>query len=385
MKIPIMYSIKSLFQRKVSTTMTIASFALVVVVLMALLAMVQGVNETLISAGAKDRLFVLNKNATTENQSRIAAADLPALGLFPEVKLNAQGRPVTSAEMVKTTYAEQSSGLRTQVNFRGVAPRKARSVHYQMKIIEGRFFDPSMADEVMLGKTVFDGMGAHLGDRFTANGHTWRVVGVFTDNGSPFESEVWTSYGGMALGFNFFDFSSVWMLVDEPDQTAPLVDKLNSDPRLFVYAISEKQYFEQGTTAALGFQALTWFIAFVLSIGAIFSAMNTMYASLADRAGELGALRAIGFQVSAVRWTALLETLVMAVVGWGIAALLVFFLQGTTFRTPLTGLGYVTFKLTITAPLIITGFVFSLIMGILGGWVPARHATNIPIIEALNS
>lgn len=385
MKIPVMYSIKSLLQRKTSTAMTIGSFTLVVVVLLALLAMVQGVNETLISAGAEDRLFVLNKNATTENQSRINAGDLPALGLFPEIKLNALGYPLTSPEMVKTTYAETQSGLRTQVNFRGVDLDKARSVHYQLKLTEGRFFDPSMGNEVILGKTVFDGMDVHVGDRFTANRETWQIVGVFSDNGSPFESEIWTSHGNMALGFNLYEFSSVWMVVNHPSQTATLVNKLNSDPTLFVYATSEKQYFAQGTTAALGFQALTWLIAFVLSIGAIFSAMNTMYASLADRAGELGALRAIGYQVSAVRWTALLETLAMAIIGWAIASLLVLFAEGTTFRTPLTGLGNVTFKLTITPMLILIGFAFSLLMGVLGGWVPARQATKISIIEALNS
>lgn len=385
MKIPVMYSIKSLFQRKVSTTITVASFALVVLVLLALLAMVEGVNETLITAGAEDRLFVLNKNATTENQSRLNPADLPALGLFPEIKLNAQGHPVTSAEMVKTTYAETESGIRTQVNFRGVDMEKALPVHYQLEILGGRFFDPSTTDEVMMGRTIFDGMGARIGDLFSANGRTWRIVGVFRDNGSPFESEIWTSFSNLALGFNLYEYSSIWMVVNHPGQVPELVEKLNNDQSLFVYAISEKQYFAQGTTAAQGFQALTWFIAFVLSIGAIFSAMNTMYASLADRAGELGALRAIGFQVSAVRWSTLLETVFMALLGWLIASLLVFLLQGTTFRTPLTGLGYVTFKLTITPPLIIIGFFFSLIMGIVGGWVPARHATNVPIIEALNS
>lgn len=385
MKVPVSYSIKSLFQRKVSTAITVASFALVVIVLLALLAMVEGVNKTLISAGSDDRLFVLNKNENTENQSRINPGDIPSLGLFPEVKLDANGMPLTSAERVKTTYAEDRSDNRIQVNFRGVDLEQALNVHYQVELVEGRFFDPIMNNEVILGKTIFDGMQAHLGDSFTANRQTWRIVGVFKDNGSPFESEIWTSESNMALGFNLYDFSSVWMVVNQPEQVASLVAKLNDDPSLFVYAISEKQYFAQGTTAAQGFQALTWFIAFFLSIGAIFSAMNTMYASLADRVGELGALRAIGFKSSAVRWATLLETLLMAILGWMLASFLVWFLQGTTFRTPLTGLGYVSFKLTITPLLIGIGFLFSLVMGIIGGWIPARHATKIPIIEALNS
>jgi len=385
MKIPISYTVKSLFQRKVSTSMTVASFALVVIVLLALLAMVQGVNETLISAGAPDRLFVLNRNATTENQSRISPKDASSVGLFPEIKLDANGNPITSDEVVKTNYTEDRQGNRTQVNFRGIDLQQARKVHYQMNLIEGRFFNPAMSDEVILGKSVYDGMGAHIGDTFTANQRTWRIVGVFEDDGSPFESEIWTSRNNMALGFNIYEISSIWMVVKNPDLMSSLIDKINADRNIFVYAISEKQYFEQGTAAAQSFQALTWFIALILSIGAVFSAMNTMYASLADRESELGVLRAIGFQASAVRWSALLETLIMAVLGCGVATILVIFFQGTTFRTPLTGLGNVTFRLTITPQLIITGFIFSLVMGIIGGWVPARQATKIPIIEAINS
>jgi len=384
MRIPVSYSIKSLFQRKVSTIMTVASFGLVVVVLIALLSMVQGVNETLISAGAPDRLFVINKNATTENQSRLSVKDVQTVGLYPEIKLDASGHPVTSTESVKTTYAEGMAGDRIQVNFRGVDLEKARKVHDQLELTEGRFFDPSMGDEVIVGRSIFDGMGADIGDHFTANRRKWRIVGVFKDGGSPFESEVWTSRKNMALGFNLHEISSVWMLVNDPDQMPQLIQKLNEDRNMFVYAMSEKQYFAQGTSAARGFQALTWFIAIVLSVGAIFSAMNTMYASIADRAGELGALRAIGFQAASVRWATLIETLVMALLGWVLATFVVFLLQGTTFRTPLVGLGYVTFKLTITPLLIFIGFIFSLIMGVVGGWVPARYATKIPIIEALN-
>lgn len=384
MKIPVSYSIKSLLQRKISTLITVASFALVVLVLLALLAMVQGVDETLISAGAEDRLFVLNMNATTENQSRIEPGDIPTLELYPELKLSANGQPVTSAEMVKTSYIETMGGERIQVNFRGVDLQRARDVHYQMSLREGRLFEGAAFNEVIVGETIFESMGAHLGDVFMANRKQWRIVGVFRDNGSPFESEVWTSTVNMASGFDLYEFSSVWMVITDPRQMSTLIEKLNSDPKLFVYAISEKQYFAQGTAAAKGFKALSWFIAFFLSIGATFSAMNTMYASLADRTGEIGALRAIGFPASAVRWATLLETLIMALLGWLAASIFVYFLQGITFRTPLTGLGYVSFQLTITPLLILTGFIFSVAMGIVGGWIPARNATRMSIINALN-
>jgi len=384
MKVPVSYSIKSLFQRKISTAMTIASFALVVIVLLALLAMVQGVNATLISSGAKDLLFVINRNATTENQSLIPAKDIPVLSIYPEIKLDKKGQAVLSKEIVRTSYAEYGANKKIQVNFRGVNLPQALKVHYNMRLIKGSFFTPSSTEEVIVGQNIYDAMGLHVGDRFTAEGYPWRIVGVFSDNGSPFESEIWTSVNNMILGFDVHDFSSVWMVAQSPNQMSGLIDKINNNPNIFVSATSEKSYFAQGTVAAKGFQALTWFIAIVLSIGAIFSAINTMYASLADREGEIGVLRAIGFQARAVQWATLLETVIMALLGWMIASVLVFFLQGITFRTPLTGLGYVSFKVTVTPLLIITGFVFSLVMGVVGGWIPSRHAAQIPIIEALN-
>lgn len=384
MKVPVSYSIKSLFQRKISTAMTIASFALVVIVLLALLAMVQGVNATLISSGAKDRLFAINQNTTTENQSLISAKDIPVLSMYPEIKIGKNGLPIISKEMVRTSYAEYGRGKKIQVNFRGVDLPMALKVHYNVQLVKGRFFDPSSTEEVIVGQNIYNAMGLHVGDRFIANGYRWRIVGVFTDNGSPFESEIWTSVNNMILGFDIHDYSSVWMVATNPKQMSRLIDKINNNPNIFVSAISEKSYFAQGAVAAEGFQALTWFIAIVLSIGAIFSAINTMYASLADREGEIGVLRAIGYQYRAVQWATLLETVIMALLGWVVASVLVFFLQGITFRTPLTGLGYVSFKVTVTPLLLVTGFVFSLVMGIVGGWLPSRHAAKIPIVEALN-
>ncbi len=163
-----------------------------------------------------------------------------------------------------------------------------------------------------------------------------------------------------------------------------MVRSLNNNPSLSVFAISEQDYFKQGTTASRGFLALTWFITIMMSIGAIFSAMNTMFASLSDRAGELAALRAIGFQVRSIRLATLIESSVMSVTGGIIASLISISLNGIMFRTLMTGLGYVTFQITVTPFLITTGLLFATFMGVLGGWIPARHATRIPIIEALN-
>jgi len=189
----------------------------------------------------------------------------------------------------------------------------------------------------------------------------------------------------LGLIFDRPEVTSIWALIKDPDLMSSFVDQLNHQKMLNVYATSEQDYFKQGTTAAQGFQILTWFIAVVMSVGAIFSAMNTMYASIADRADELAIMRALGFRSRSVRLATLIESLIMALSGGILASLIALLFQGITFRTPLTGLGYVTFEVTLTPELIITGILFSIFMGIMGGWLPSRRATHLSIIEALNS
>ncbi|HKJ30290.1 MAG TPA: FtsX-like permease family protein [Balneolales bacterium] len=385
MKIPFIYIIRSLFQRKTSTLMTIISFTLVVLALISLLAMVEGVNKTLISSGAPDRLFIINKNATNENQSRLSQQDIQILGTFDAIKLDDNAEPVMSNETVATVMAQNMSGIRLQSNFRGVNLNKARSVHYQLKLIDGHFFQMESNNEIIIGKEVRNALNVKVGSPLFAKQSEWIVTGIFEDNGSPFESEIWTSRTNMALTFDRPQVTSVWALVKNPRMMSTFVNKLNHERSLNVFATSEQDYFKQGTIAAQGFQILTWFIAIIMSIGAIFSAMNTMYASIADRAPELAILRAIGFRARSVRLATLIESLILAISGGLLASVLALFFQGITFRTPLTGLGYVTFEITLTPLLIFTGILFSVFMGLLGGWLPSRRAIKISIIEGLNS
>jgi putative ABC transport system permease protein len=385
MKIPLVYIVRSLFQRKSSTLITIISFTLVVLALISLLAMIEGVNQTLISSGAPDRMFIINKNATNENQSRLSQLDIQIIGTYNQIKLDDNANPIMSNETVKTSYVENEAGVRFQTNFRGVDLNNALKVHYQLKLVQGRFFRPESRDELIVGKEVFSALNADLGDQISTPVGKFTIIGVFEDNGSPFESEVWTSRTNLGLIFDRPEVTSIWALISNPDLMSSFVDQLNHQKMLSVYATSEKDYFKQGTTAAQGFQILTWFIAVIMSIGAVFSAMNTMYASIADRADELAIMRALGFRSRSVRFAMLIESLIMALTGGILATLVALLFQGITFRTPLTGLGYVTFEVTLTPGLIITGILFSIFMGIMGGWLPSRRATHLSIIEALNS
>ena len=385
MNVPILYIARSLIRRLGSTVLTMSSFGLVVFSLVMLLAMVEGVNNMLISSGAADRILTFNESVSSENQSQLSMQDVRAIKNHSAVKLTPAGLPYASSEVVTTAYAMSPRGDRIQTNFRGVVPAQAQLVHKELQIVSGRYFNPQAEDEVILGRQMYEALGIAMGARFEAQHVFWRAVGVFEDGGSTAESEIWTTMENIAQGYNKRSVSSVWIIVGDPSQTERVVKDLNSDPLLSVYAATEADHYAQGFATARGLQLLAWIIAGIMAAGAIFSAMNTMYASIADRAGELAALRAIGFQSQSVLIVVLTEAFIVAMIGGIAACLLGWALNGTTIRTVLPGLGAVGFQFKISLQLLFVALGFSGFLGIFGGWIPARYAIKMNIVQALNS
>lgn len=379
-----LYIVRSLFQRAGSTLLTVGSFALVIFSLVILLAMVEGVNEMLIASGSSDRMLAFNENVTSENHSQMLPGDVLAIRNLPAVKRTPEGRPYTSAEVVKTAYATSPRGDRIQTNFRGVSPTAAALVHNELHLVAGRFFSPSAEDEVIVGVQMHAALGTRLGDRFEAQHASWRIVGVFEDGGSTAESEIWTTAQNVAQAYNKQSISSVWLRVSDPSRIDESVQQINEDPLLAAYATTEQAHYAQGFAAARGLQVLAWLIAGIMAAGAVFSAMNTMYASIADRAGELAALRAIGFQTRSVLLVVLTEALIVALVGGLIACFAGWLLDGLTIRTLIPGLGMIGFKVSISLQLLAIAMAFSALLGVIGGWIPGRYAIKMHIVQALN-
>ncbi len=379
-----MYIVRSLYQRAGSTLLTVGSFGLVIFSLVILLAMVEGVNEMLIASGSTDRVLAFNENVNSENHSQMLPRDVLSIRNNPAVKLTPEGLPYASSEVVKTASATSPRGDRIQTNFRGVEPADAVRVHNQLHLVAGRFFNPASEDEVIIGLQMHNGLGTKLGDYFEAQHATWRIVGVFEDGGSTAESEIWTTAQNVAQAYNKSSISSVWIRVNDPARIEDVVGQINADPVMAVYATTEQQHYAQGFAAARGLQILAWLIAGIMAAGAVFSAMNTMYASIADRAGELAALRAIGFQRQSVLAVVITEALIVALVGGFLASTAGWMLDGLTIRTLIPGLGMIGFKVSISLQLLATAMGFSALLGLIGGWIPGRYAINMHIVQALN-
>ena len=385
MKIPIKYTIRGLFQRKTSTIMTSISFALVIATLMATLSMVKGIEDILLSSGRADRFFAISSKTTSESQSRMEDNDPFVIDGYDEIKINADGLPFTSHEIVTTaSVGNQTNDLFRQI-IRGVDLERAKNVHNNIRIIEGRFFSNRHKNEIMLGKGAFSSLNLKVGQQVKIQKQIWTVVGVFKDNGSPMESEIWTSRENIELSFKKKYVSSVWGIVKDKSLTNKFVERLNNEAMLAVYALTEKEYYSKGSNTAMLYKYLGWFVAILLSIGAIFSAMNTMYASIASRITEIGTLRAIGFKKPSIALALLFESLLIALSGSLLACSAILLFDGYTMSMNVPGIGKIIYQLKISGTILYTGIIFSVFLGLISGSIPARNTLRIDIIESLKN
>lgn len=385
MKIPYTYIIRNLTQRFSSTLMTIGAFALVIVALLMLMAMVQGIDRSLVTKGAGNRIFVISGDATTENQSRLDPDEADILGTTQGIKLKPDGDPMISMETVGSQYVSGPGGQNILINFRGVDLSNALQVHNGIRIVSGRFFNDKADDEIIIGRGVAQALDLKAGQTLheATGGRSWIVAGIFSDNGSPFESEIWTSRLNMAINIDRNYLSSVWAVISNPQEIPALIQKLNRQVSPSIYATTEEQYFEVGAGTARALQVLAWFVTALMALGAIFSALNTMYASVSSRIQELGTMRAIGFGLPSVTAAILLEAEIMALSGGLLACAVALLFNGSTFSTLVLGLGIVSFQLIVSPMLILMGLALALLLGFIGGTIPARYAMRIPVVDSL--
>jgi putative ABC transport system permease protein len=384
MAIPLKYNVRNLFVRRVSTGMTAAGIALVVAVFVIVMAMVAGLRATIADTGSPDNLVVLRKGATTETYSSLSVDQFNALKFLPAIRREPDGNTYASPELPVQALFERIGGGRENIVARGVLPI-AFKVHEKVHIIEGRMFNPSVG-EVIVGKgLVGHYLNCKLGSKLRFGRGTWNVVGIFEADGSSFESEVWADLHDIQADTRRGDYFSCVRIKCAPgaDQDA-IIARLHDDPRINLSAESEVEYYKDQATAANQLRKLGMVVAIIMGIGAIFGAMNTMYAAVAARVSEIGTLRALGFAPSAVMGCFLIESVTLALCAGVIGVLLALPINGinTTFANFLT-FSTLAFSFRVTPAIIGQALIFAAVMGLLGGWLPARQAMNMRVVDAL--
>jgi ABC-type antimicrobial peptide transport system permease subunit len=387
MAIPFSYTAKNLMARKLTTMLTAGGMALVVFVFATVLMLQEGLRKTLVQTGSWDNVVVTRRSAGTEVQSGVDRAQAGVVESQPEVAYGSDGLPLVSKEtVVLVTLPKRDSDKPSNVIVRGVG-FKGQALRPQVRIIEGRMFRPG-ASEIVAGRSIAERFkGAGAGEQLRFAMRDWSVVGVFDAGRSGFDSEIWGDSDQLMQAFRRPVFSSVIVHLQDAGGFDALKARLESDPRLTVEAKRETIFYaEQSRMLAnfIGYLGLT--LSVIFSIGATIGAMITMYASVANRTAEIGTLRALGFRSRSVVAVFLLEALLLGLVGGAVGLVLASVMQFLTISTMnWQSFAELAFTFTLNAGIVAKSLTFALVMGLLGGFLPALRAARLNIVDALRA
>jgi putative ABC transport system permease protein len=388
MSIPLAYNLRSARERWLSSVVAVLGIAGTVGVFVAMLALARGFKATVTSSGLPQNAIVQRSGADTEMTSIITAEDVHAVEDLPQVARDGDQALVSPEVVVMAPIPLRETGTDANVSVRGVSPRVLR-VRDNVKIVEGRFIQPGLA-EAVIGKGARHAYeGLDLGATVRMGAGTWTIVGVFDGKGTAFDSEVWAD-GSVLDGFyqrptNVFQSATVRLR--SKDDFDAFAATLKGDPRLNVQALRETEYYEkQSQLITTVITVLGTLIAVVMGLGAVFGALNTMYSAVSERSREIAVLRAIGFGGAAVVLSFFVESLVIAFVGGLVGCVAVLPVNGLTTGTMnWQTFSHLAFAFRVTPDLLGFGMVFALLMGALGGLPPAVRAARANVAHTLRA
>ncbi len=379
-----MVGIATLGQRLGSSLVILIGIAGVVGVLVALLAMGEGLTATLSSGGRNDTAIVLRGGAVSESQSVLVRDDIDTIEQAAGVARDASGKPMASAELVVAANLplRDSSGD-GNAQLRGVDER-AWELRPDLRIVEGRKFKPGMRELVVGEAAHRQYAGLDPGHEIKLGNQTWTVVGIFKSDGA-WNSELWADRQTVASAYRRGSSAeSVLVKLTSPAAFNTFKAALASDPRLKVEASTTHDYFAKqsaGLSKIIRVVGLT--VGVIMAIGALFGALNCMFAAVASRAREIATLRAIGFRGAPVVVSVMLETMLLALAGGVLGALVVWLVFNGYDASTLSGFTQVMFKFKVGPDLIWTGLKWALAIGFVGGLFPAVRAARLPVTTAL--
>ncbi|MCL4547354.1 MAG: ABC transporter permease [Bacteroidetes bacterium] len=386
MAVPLKYTLRNFKTRKLTTGITIAGIALVVFVFAAVLMMAYGVQKTLIATGRPDNVMISRKSSNGEISSIIGGDIRNVIRTLPYIAKDSNGRPIISEEPVVVINLEIKTGGLSNVTVRGVSP-EVWELRPQVKIKEGRIFNPSLR-ELIVGEAVANKfVGAQIGSTVKFAGDNWKIVGVFESNGSGFDSELWGSNDQLLNAFNRGSaVSTITFRMSNLNDFDKIKHAFDSDRRLLQFEPKiEQKFFEEQSEFLAGFiRILGIFITVIFSFGAIIGAMITMYAAVANRTVEIGTMRSLGFSRRSILSAFLLESLTIAMIGCAIGLLLASFLQFFRISTlNFNSFADLSFSFALSPSIIVSSFIFATFMGFFGGFLPSIRAARLNIVNAL--
>ncbi|MDQ1278582.1 MAG: putative transport system permease protein [Thermodesulfobacteriota bacterium] len=390
MAVPLSYSLRNLWKRRLTTILTVSGMALVVFVFAAILMMAEGLEKTLVETGSYDNAVVFRKGSTSEVMSSIERNQAAIVEMLPQVAIDEHGRRLLAKEAV-VLIALQKRGDEQAASHSNVVVRsveeKSLPLRPQVKLISGRMFRMG-SSEIIVGNSIAKGFkGVGLQGTLNWGMRTWTVVGVFDAGNTGFSSEIWGDVDQVMQAFRRPVYSAVIFKLPSPGDFPAAKKAIETDPRLTLETKRETRYYlDQSEMMAKFLRILGLSLTVIFSIGAVIGAMITMYSAVANRIGEIGTMRALGFRRRNILAAFLAESLLLGFIGGAVGLFFASFMQLITVSTVnFQTFSELAFKFTLTAPIVLQAMAFSLVMGLSGGLLPAFRASRMNIVEALRA
>lgn len=392
MALPLKYNVRNVLVRWRTTFFTVLGVGAVVLVFLGLRALARGIEATSANTGDPRNLLVVRKGSQAESGSLVTRDQFRTLRDLPGVARNETGDPVVSGELVLIVSAPRREGAgEANTLVRGITPR-GMELRPQVSLVDGRWFRPGQREIVVSTRLAKRFSGFELGGTIKAGAERLTVVGHFDGQGSAFDSEAWMDADESRSIFDRDQYSSVLLRPANEADATNLIARIESDKRLALRAEREVDYYSKQTMTAMPIKILAGVLGTAMSIGAVFAAMNTMYASVGARTREIGTLRVLGYSRRAIVLCFLIEGALLSLLGGILACVAAWLVQvGLTFFNVSFGtldfqsFAETVFQFRVTPDLMVMGLFFSLAIGLAGSLLPALRAARLPVIAALKS
>ncbi|HEY5744108.1 MAG TPA: FtsX-like permease family protein [Terrimicrobiaceae bacterium] len=384
MALPLIYNLRSIFVRWRATLATVLCTALVVAVYVVIQSLAVGLEKASGNTGDPDNLLVVRRGATAESTSQITPEQYRIIRYLGGIARDSEGFPLASSDLSLVINVPRTGGGEANAIVRGISPLGAR-LRTQVRLTNGRWFTPGKREVVVSERLAARLAGMGIGESFKTGPATLSVVGHFDGGRSAFDSEIWMDVDEARTIFDRENYSSV-LLRPATGTRERIIAQLENDKRFKLRALSEVAYYQEQTGAVKLIRTLGSFLATTMSIGAVFAAMNTMYAAVGARTREIGTLRVLGYRRKSILAGFLIEGAFLAFLGGILGCVFSLIFNGWSVGT----LSFETFSETVfdfrvTPNLIGQGLAFAVVVGLIGSLLPALRAARLPVISALKA
>ena len=386
MALPIQYNIRNVFVRWRATSATVLGVALVVAVYILVQSLAAGLEKSSRNTGDPRNVMIVRQGSTAESSSQVTREQYRLLRDLPGIARDAQGQPLISADViVLVNLRRRNNGGESHVLIRGVSPH-GLELRPQVTLVEGRWFTPGLREVVVSRRLAQKFENFDIGTNINIGTRKLAVVGITEGRNSAFDSELWMDADECRSMFDRNMYSSVLARVADGTTAEALIARIEANKQLPLRGSAETAYYASQTMTAMPIKILGNFLATMMSIGAVFAAMNTMYASVGARTREIGTLRVLGYRRRTVLLAFILEGIFLALIGGviGCALSLPMHAKSAAFIS-FESWGEVMFQFRITPELMAKGLVFAVLVGLFGSLLPAIRASRLPVITALKA